>query len=194
MSLDLATLQRVEHLRVRQRFAMMINRYDVTVADGSGTAVGPVVAFAEQKRMALRERVTIYTDETRREVLCAIAARQVFDVRAVYDVVDASGAPVGSFRKDFARSLLRSTFILEQPGASPAVGQERHLVVALVRRVYDSLPLPIHFDFVADGAPVMSVERAFSVRDAYSVRIAAPTLDRRLAIAMAIALDALMSR
>lgn len=193
MSLDLAALQRVQHLRVRQRFAM-INRYDVSVADEAGNPVGPVVAFAEQKRMALRERVTIYTDDSRREVLCAFVARQVFDVRAVYDVLDPAGRPLGTFRKDFARSLLRSTFILEQPGAGPAVGQERHLAVALLRRAYDSLPLPVHFDFTAGDARVLSVERAFAVRDSYVVTIPAPGLDRRLAIAMAIGLDALMSR
>ena len=187
-------LQRATRLRVRQRLTMMVNRYDVTVADQSGRPAGPPVAFAQQKRLALREQVTIYTDESAREVLCSFRARQVFDVGASYDVLDGAGAPLGGFRKDFARSLLRSTFHLEQPGAPAVVGQERHLVTALLRRAVDSLPLPVHFEFAAGGAPVMSVSRAFSLRDAYQVEIAAPWLDRRLAIALAIGLDALMAR
>lgn len=194
MSLDLAGLQRVEHLRVTQRVSLGVNRYDVAVADPAGNPVGAPVAFAQQKRLSLREQVTIHTDERRREVLCTFAARQVFDVRATYDVRDAAGTVLGSFRKDFARSLLRSTFLLEQAGAPTATGQERNLLVALARRAYDALPLPVHFDFVADGAPVLSVTRALSLRDAYAVSIPAPWLDRRLAIAMAVALDALMSR
>jgi hypothetical protein len=194
MSVDLEALQRVESLRLGQRLTFMVNRYDVVAADASGRATGPVIGFAEQKRMTLRERVTIYTDDSRRTVLCSFAARQVFDLGATYDVFDGAGAPIGSFRKDFAASLLRSTFHLEQPGSPPAVGRERNLIVALVRRVYDELPLPVHFDFTAQGAPVMSVNRAFAVRDAYQVRIPAPWLDRRLAIAMAIGLDVLMSR
>ena len=187
-------LQRATRLRVRQRLTMMVNLYDVTVADQSGRPAGPPVAFAKQKRLALREQVTIYTDESAREVLCSFRARQVFDVGASYDVLDGAGAPLGGFRKDFARSLLRSTFHLEQPGAPAVVGQERHLVTALLRRAVDSLPLPVHFEFRAGDTGVMSVDRAFTLRDAYDVRIAAPWLDRRLAVAMVIGLDALMAR
>lgn len=190
----LPPLHLATHLRVAQRLTMMVNRYDVTLADASGRPVGPPVAFAQQKRLSMREQVTIYTDESGRTVLCSFRARQVFDVGATYDVLDGNGAPIGSFRKDFARSLLRSTFHVEQPGAPAVVGQERSLLVALLRRAVDELPLPVHFEFAAGGAPVMSVSRAFSLRDAYQVEIAAPWLDRRLAIALAIGLDALMAR
>ena len=54
---------------------------------------------------------------------------------------------------------------------------------------------PYHFDFTtADGRSVMSVERRMGLRDAYRVTIADPLLDRRLAAAMAVALDALQDR
>lgn len=187
-------LQQIERFRVSQRFAMMVNRYDVYAADASGNQTGEPIAFAQQKRMALREQVTIYTDDSSRTVLCSFKARQMLDVGATYDVFDAAGAPIGSFRKDFARSLLRSTFHLEQQGAPAVTGQESSLIIALLRRVVDSLPLPIHFNFTAGDEPVMVVNRAFAIRDAYKVGVPAPWLDRRLAIAMAIGLDALMAR
>jgi hypothetical protein len=193
MTLDPAGLQQVSAFRVRQRFAAMVNRYDVNVA-GPDWSAGAPVAFAQQKRLALREQVTIYTDDSKREVLCAFKARQVLDVRAQYDVTAPDGTLIGSFRKDFARSLLRSTFILEQPGAPAAVGEERSLLVALLRRATDAIPLPVHFDFRTEqGQPVLSSERAWGMRDAYRVSVPAQWLDRRLAIAMVIGLDALMS-
>ena len=40
----------------------------------------------------------------------------------------------------------------------------------------------------------MSVERAWAVRDVYKVTVHEPTLDRRVAAAVAVALDVLQSR
>ena len=54
---------------------------------------------------------------------------------------------------------------------------------------------PLHFDFAAaDGTPVLSVQRGISLRDRYVVTVHNPALDRRLAAAVAVGLDALMSR
>ncbi|MFH9727680.1 hypothetical protein ACH4M4_32635 [Streptomyces sp. NPDC017254] len=54
--------------------------------------------------------------------------------------------------------------------------------------------MPYHFDFTASGRTVMTVDKLFGLRDRYVVDIADPELDRRLAIAQAVALDALQSR
>lgn len=194
MSVDPQALQAAPRLLVRQRFTPMVNRYDVHLA-GPDWSAGELVGVAQQKRLALREQVTVHTDDRREQVVCAFRARQVVDVRAQYDVTAADGTRIGGFRKDFARSLLRSTFVVEQPGAPAVTGQERSLPVALLRRVTDSIPLAVHFDFTADdGAPVMSSERKWGLRDAYRVSVPAPWLDRRLAVAVAIGLDVLMSR
>ncbi|MEU8850394.1 hypothetical protein AB0C70_30155 [Streptomyces sp. NPDC048564] len=178
----------------------MINRYVVaeTLPDGSE---GRVLAFAEQKRMTLKERMTFYTDESKNRVLFTAQARQVLDVGAVYDVRDAADNPVGTFRKKFAASLLRSTWELDQPGSVAAVGRERNRVVAVLRRVWELLPLdlvpfvwPYHFDFTSGDKQVMSVDKKIGLRDRYLVDVASPDLDLRLAIAQAVALDALQSR
>ncbi|GGV16962.1 hypothetical protein GCM10010293_10740 [Streptomyces griseoflavus] len=185
---------------VRQRTTLMVNRYVVTetLSDGSD---GRVLAFAEQKRMTLREQMTFHTDESGRKVLFTATARQVVDLGAVYDVSDADGRPIGTFRKRFAASLLRATWELDQPGSLAAVGRERNRFVAVARRLWDLLPLdlvpfmwPYHFDFVSDGGPVMRVDKKFGLRDRYAVDVSSPALDPRLAIAQAVALDALQSR
>jgi hypothetical protein len=118
----------------------------------------------------------------------------VMDLGAGYDVRDATGAPLGTFRKDFAQSLLRSTFHLSAPDLE-ASGQERNLVVAVLRRFVD-FPFAFHFDFKdqTTGAVVMSSERQMSLRDRYDVSVPDPRLDFRLAASMAVGLDALLAR
>lgn len=193
--MELQRLQATQRLLVRQRIRLMVNQYEVhdCAADGSE---GELLAFAQQKRMAFKEQVTLYTDDTKQRPVLGFKARQVVDLGATYDITDAAGTPIGLFRKDFAKSLLRSTWIVEQPGLGEATGQERNLLVALVRRIADFLSwLPYHFDFVLrDGQPAFSVVKKWGLRDRYVVDVHDPRLDRRVVIAMAVALDALQSR
>jgi uncharacterized protein YxjI len=190
---DISTLQAQQTLLVRQRITLMVNRYEVRAADASGRP-GPMVGFAEQKRMTLKEQVTLFTDESRSGVLAAFKARSVLDLGGTYDVTDSSGASIGLFRKDFAASLLRSTWHVEQPGWGKATGQERNFAVALLRRFADLSFWPYHFDFVTPNGPAFSVEKKWGLRDTYVVTVHDPRLDRRLVIAMAVGLDALQSR
>ncbi|WP_259471669.1 hypothetical protein [Streptomyces shenzhenensis] len=199
--MDNAHLQAHERFNIRQKTALMVNRYVVTAARPDGSD-GEVVAFAEQKRMTLKEQVTIYTDESMDHVLCTFEARRIVDLGAVYDVRDALGNTIGSFREKPVASLLRSTWSVDQPGTTELTGRERSWVVAVVRRVWDLLPFtdfvpflwPYHFDFTVGDKRLMAFDKKFGLRDRYVLDIAAPDLDRRLAIAQAVALDALESR
>jgi uncharacterized protein YxjI len=192
--MDLRRLQAEQRLLVRQRIRMMVNQYEVHAVTPDG-AEGVLLAFAQQKRMALREQVTLYEDDTKQRPVLGFKARQVIDLGATYDVTDASGIPIGLFRKDFKASLLRTTWHVEQPNLGVATGQERSQLVALLRRFSDSLSwLPYHFDFAIAGQPAFSVVKQWGLRDRYTVDIPDPRMDRRLVIAMAIALDALQGR
>ena len=191
--MEIAALQGLETLFVKQKITFMVNRYEVWSADPAGNPSG-LVAFAQQKRMAMKEQVTLYTDESKSTVLAGFKARRVMDLSGTYDVTDGSGVSIGTFRKDFAQSLLRSTWHVDQPGLPTATGQERSLLVALLRRFSDISFLPYHFDFVSGGTPVFSVDKRWGITDKYVVRISNPQLDRRLVMAMAVALDALQSR
>ncbi|MBO3735996.1 hypothetical protein J5X75_00500 [Actinoplanes sp. NEAU-H7] len=193
MTLD--TLQTQQHLIVRQRIRLMVNQYEVHSVDPATGGEAGILAFAQQKRLAFKEQVTLYTDDTKQTPLLGFKARQVIDLGATYDVTDVNGQPIGLFRKSFAASLLRSTWVLEQPGYGEITGQERNQWVAILRRFVDSLSwLPYHFDFTIQGRPAFSVVRKWGLRDTYRVSIHDPSLDRRLVVAMAVALDALQSR
>jgi uncharacterized protein YxjI len=192
--MNIETLQAQRQLIVRQRIRLMVNQYEVRAAGPDGSE-GELLAYAQQKRMAFREQVTLYSDDTKQQPVLGFKARQVIDLGATYDVTDAGGGAIGLFRKDFKQSLLRSTWHLEQPGLGAMIGQERNMAVAILRRFVDSLSwLPYHFDFVLAGQPAFSVIKKFGLRDKYVVEIHNPGLDRRLVVAMAVALDALQSR
>ena len=180
----------------------MVNRYEVTSANADGTE-GSLLAFAQQKRMSFKEEVTFYTDATRSTKLFSFKARHGLDVRAEHDVFDAEGNAIGWFKKEFAMSLLRSTWQLSYAGVQ-ARGQERRPIIAILRRVWDFIPVVgevwvpfvFHFDFVdvATGQTVMISERKKSIRDRYIITVPDPRLDFRVAASMAVALDALQSR
>lgn len=195
----------VERLHVRQKLTAMVNRYAVHAVDDHG-GEGPLIAFAQQKRLAFKEQVTFYADEERTVPVFTFKARSTFDVNAGHDVTNADGQQIGSFKKEFRRSLTRSTWLLGYPVLGlEATGTERSGRVAIVRRVWNLLledvpsPWRFHFDFrTADGTLVMSSDRRRALRDVYDVRLPVlpdgTRLDWRLAAAMAVALDALQSR
>ncbi len=197
--------QAMDAFKVRQRITLMVNRYEIHRVDASG-AEGELVAFAEQKRMAFREEVRFFADAARTQPVFGFKARRVIDLGATYDVTDAVGRQIGQFRKDFGKSLLRSTWHLSTTQGLTAVGRERNQTVAILRRVWGVIPVvgnvPVpflfHFDFITPGgAVVMSDVKRPALRDVYDVtlpEVDGRRLDWRVAAAMAVALDALQSR
>jgi uncharacterized protein YxjI len=187
---------------VKQRITLMVNRYEVLAANPDGTE-GQLMALAEQKRMKLKEEVIFYSDESKSRRVFSFKARQRLDIQAEHDVYDEHGRALGWFKKEFGASLLRSTWRLSAPGVD-AIGRERRPVIAILRRVWDFLPVVgdiwvpfvFHFDFVdtRTGATVLVSERQKAIRDRYTVTVPDPRLDFRVAAAMAVALDALQSR
>ncbi len=178
---------------VQQKFAMTTNRYSLHAVDADG-GFGALLGVAQQKRMAFKEQVTFYADESKSRTVFGFKARAKLDLGSGYDITDETGRQIGFFRKDFGASLMRSTFHIEGPGYS-GTGQERSQGVAIMRRFVDIPFLPIHFDYVdATGAPLLGIERQGSVRDKYTVHVPDQRVDFRVAAAVAVAMDALMAR
>lgn len=182
-------------LTVRQRLSMMTNRFEIR----QGGKEGRVLAIAQQKRLAMKEKVTFYADEERTQPLFGFQAQQVMDLGATYDIVDASDQQIGWFRKDFGKSLFNSTFHVGVPAQGlEGVGSERSAFVAFARRFLD-IGWPVHFDYAAaDGTPILAIERAWMLRDSYDVTLpAAPNgarIDWRVAAALTVGMDVLLAR
>lgn len=187
--------QQYDRITVRQKLSLTVNRFEIR----GGGKDGPILGVAQQKRLAFKEQVTFFADEARTQPVFSFKARQAIDLGATYDILDAQGGQIGWFQKDFGKSLLRSTFNVGVPSQGlEGSGHERNQVLAILRRVSD-IGWPIHFDFTAnDGTPILSIERAWAVRDSYDVHLpAAPNgarLDWRVAAALAVGVDVLMQR
>jgi uncharacterized protein YxjI len=186
---------------VHQKITPFQNVYRV-LADADGQP-GPLIAFAKQKRMAFKEQFTLYGDEAGSRPVLTIAADRRIDIRSTMTVRDPAGAVVGQLRKKGAASLVRSTWELEQPGLPPVVVQERSLAIALLRRLWGMVPylgdLPVpwvfHFDGTEpSGRTLLTHTRRWGLRDRYVLEVHDPALDGRLAIALAICLDAMQKR
>ncbi|MGW7679735.1 hypothetical protein ACWGID_03290 [Kribbella sp. NPDC054772] len=187
---------------MKQRVTLMANKYELIATNPDGSD-GPLLAFAQQKRMAFKEQVTFYTDDTKTQPVFSFKARKTLDLGSGYDVFDADGQAIGWFKKEFGKSLLRSTWLLSS-GHVHGTGTERNATIAIVRRIWEfvpivgEIPLPFifHFDFTEEesGTAVLSVERKISVRDRYRITVQDQRLDFRVAAAMTVALDALQSR
>jgi uncharacterized protein YxjI len=184
----------------------MVNLYRVTPLAVGETPAGGPVAFVRQKRMALKEDIRFFADESESQELFRIKARSVLDIGGSrYDVTDALGAPIGRLEHVFKKSLIRSTWrLVGADDAEVAIAHERSQALAIARRVVDFVPygewLPIPYDFVLlDGDRELGhfTRKFLSVRDRYILDLSGDTerrLDRRLAIALGIALDALQNR
>jgi len=198
-------------LIVEQKITAFVNKYAIYQADEQGNK-GSMVAFAQQKRIAFKEKVTFYTDDTKSEAAFTLRAEKVLDVHGRYFVEDMHGKLVGAFRKDFKRSLLNSTWEILDTNDQPAikVSESSHFLAA-IRRFGGMLPfigdlielivLFFRYHFVladsVSGAEVGRYQKTTLFRDHYLLSMedeAYSKQDWRVIAAMAVALDALQSR
>jgi uncharacterized protein YxjI len=200
---------------LRQRIKLVINQYEFFLPVEE-PATGPIpeglgerICFVEQKRFKFKEDIRFYVDDTKQQELLRILARQRFDPRATYDVTDEAGTKIGEIQKVFGRSLLRSTYrINDASGAELATVTEKNMWVALLRRavgfipyienVADWLPIPYHFVFMrGDEIIGVNTRHLWKIRDVYTIDMRGDpqrTLDRRLVLAIAVGMDALQAR
>jgi uncharacterized protein YxjI len=178
-------------LELRQRFTALQNRYDLV---GFHEGTEQTLGYAEQKRMALKEKVTFYADDAKTTVAFTIGARGIMELNATYDIAGADGTVLATMKKSFASSLLRSTYEVTTADGRQLVAQERQLWRALLRRITDLIPLPLQFDVVDRGHVLMTIDRQMKLRDVYRIVVNDDAFDWRVAGALAVAQDAFMQR
>lgn len=165
------------HLLVRKRLRPLADEYDVLARPS-----GDVVAYARKSRLA--PKLTVYRNDGRREVLFTAGLsppRMVLEVTA--------DEPVGHLR--IQPSWGRRVWHVEPAAGEPVRGRERSVVGAFFGGMFSRVPA--HFDFTADGTAggtVFTVRRRFGLRRRFAVEISDDALDRRLVVALAVALDA----
>jgi uncharacterized protein YxjI len=195
---------------LRQRIKLMINQYEFSLPPADGEGDGEPFCFVEQARMKFKEDIRFFADDSKQLELLRIKARQRFDPRARYDITTPDGAKVGEIQKGFTKSLLRSTYVLYDPAGNEVCQvREKNLITALFRRTVGLVPyigdfadwLPIAYDFefvTPDKTLGLHRRRRWKFHDIYDMDFTPDAeerrLDRRLALATAVGLDALQAR
>jgi uncharacterized protein YxjI len=197
---------RFQHDRflVDQLVRPIVNLYRITPLAAGEAPIGGPVAFVRQKKMALKEDIRFFADESESQELFRLKARSVFDTGGSrYDVADSSGEAIGVLHHVLRKSLFRSTWEVAGANGATATAHERSLPMAIARRLIDFVPygewvpIPYNFDVLLDERVVGSLNRKFQLRDRYVLDLTGDhdrRIDRRLAIALAIGLDALQNR
>jgi hypothetical protein len=198
-------------LIVEQKITAFVNKYAVYTTNQNGDK-DQLVAFAQQKRLAFKEKVIFYGDMQKTQPVFTFRAEKVFDVHGKYIVEDISGNAIGSFKKEFKKSLLKSTWnILGENDVPTLTVAENSLTLALFRRFVGFLPiigdiaeivvlfLRYHFSITdsSSGQEVGKYQKTTLFRDHYKLSMtdeSFATQDWRVLAAMAVALDALQSR
>jgi hypothetical protein len=200
------TAERFEHdaFFLDQLIRPVANLYRISTLGADGASPAEPLAFVRQKKLKIKEDIRFFADESETVELFRIKARAVLELRGRYDVVAPDGTRLGVLEKVFGKSLLRSTWrVLDGNEHEVAFAHEKSVPLAVLRRVIDLVPygelVPIVFQFTihADGRQVGEVRRPIGLRDRYIIRLDGDPdrrIDRRVAVALSVALDALTSR
>ena len=108
-----------DNFTIGQLIRPMVNLYRISA--------GPVpVAFVRQKRMAIKEDIRFFADESEAHELWRIKARSVMEFGGRYDVVTPEGEQIGVLGKVFGKSLFRSTWsVMDANEQELAIAKER---------------------------------------------------------------------
>ncbi len=162
-----------------------------------GLLLAPVAFFVVSASARPKRHVTVYRDESRREVLLRILQDQRLAVAfRTYTLTTAAGTALARLRRDYVRGLFRKRWTVEtETGQGVASAVEDSLVLSLLRRVLGPLFGLLRTNFVllaADGAALGEFNRKLTLLDRYVLDLREDVerrLDRRVAVALGILLD-----
>jgi uncharacterized protein YxjI len=170
---------------IRRRIMVLLGSA-IDVQDGAGRQA----LFCQGKAFRLKEDLRIYADETKKQELLSVQARQVLDFSGAYDVTDrVTGELVGTMRRRGLKSIIKDHWDFLDPSGN-VIGslEEDNMALALVRRFLTDL-VPQSYDIrSADGRLLAEANQFFNPFQ-YKMRLrfldqgATTRLDRRLVLA-----------
>ena len=191
---------------VDQLIRPVANLYRVTPLAIGDTPAGGAIAYVRQKKLAIKEDIRFYADENETQELFRVKARSMLDMGGSRYDIFVGDERIGMIWHKFRESLLRSTWHIGGPDEQEvAIARESSTAVGIARRAIDFVPyigefvpIPYNFELVIDGDVVGNMNRKFMrMRDQYVLDLSGDrerTIDRRVAVALAVGLDALQNR
>jgi uncharacterized protein YxjI len=202
----LDAIEQSDRFLVQQVFKPIANEYRFSVPAPGSTDEGDPLLFVKQKKMKIKEDIRFRLTPDDGPHLFMIKSKSVFEFRGRHNVLDGQDQVIGVLEKAFGKSLLRSHWIVrDAEGNELFEAHEASWIVALVRRISEigidwlSLLQWLPFNFVLErgGEQIGSYKRVLGTfRDRYVLELSPGfgSVDRRLVLAFAVALDALQDR
>jgi uncharacterized protein YxjI len=202
----LATIESSNRFLIQQVFRPIGNEYRISIPSPGDVEEGRPLLHVKQKKLKIKEDIRFRLSPDDESHVFMIKSKSVFEFRGRHEVLDADGKVIGLLEKVFGSSLLRSHWRVRDAGGDELFeAHEASWTIAIVRRLADFLPswlgllayLPFNFVLLREGKEAGTYRRVLGkLRDRYVLELG-PELegvDRRLALAFAVALDALQDR
>ncbi len=102
------------NLPLTLRFKILALTPQIYVED----AAGNTLFYVKQKMFKLREKIEVYQDSSRQNLICTIGADRIIDWSARYLFTSADGSSLGSVGRKGMRSIWRASYDVFNPGDS----------------------------------------------------------------------------
>lgn len=198
-------------LIVEQKLTALTNKYSVYETNEAGEK-GRLIAFAQQKKLAFKEKVEFFTDTDKKERAFTMQAEKAMDIHGKFFVFDPDGKQLGQFRKEFKQSLLSSTWSVLDAKDKPILQvTESNIYLAAGRRFLGFVPIVgefidlalsfvrFHFKFIdpKSGEQVGFYRKTTRFYDRYQLDVTDDAWKKHtpeVFASIAVALDALQGR
>lgn len=105
-------------------------------------ASGQTIAYVKQKMFKLKEAISVYSDESKSQVLFTIAANKWLDFSAAYSMTDASGKEIGKIARKGWRSMWKAEYdIVDQNNQPQYKVQEANAWVRVADSMIGEIPV-----------------------------------------------------
>lgn len=184
-----------ERFTIKQTAKPRVYLYEVFAGENTG---GEPVSFGVQRRLTFWPQLRFFGDRALEREQFRISAQRSFKLGQLFEV-SAQGKPIGSIYRSPSSFLRASWRLYDVEGTLVLEVVERSSRLALLRRLKnltpftDFIPVPYRFEFLQEGKRLGGLEHAFSFRDQYLLALDGGRIDRRLAFALAVSLDALQA-
>jgi uncharacterized protein YxjI len=147
--------------------------------------------------LSKKRHLTIYRDDTKREVLLEILQDRKFQpITATYTVLTPEGEVLAALRKNYLYNAFRKRWYCDDPAGDPiCMAMEDSLLKSLLRRFLGPLFGVLRTNFVIidpKGGPRGRLDREFTILDRYVLNMEEDRerwIDRRVALALGVMMD-----
>ena len=149
------------------------------------TGDGQLIMYIKHPLLRLREEFMIYADEAQARPLLRVKSKQIIAINFAFEITDdATGAVLGTVRKQGLKSIVRDKFILLDP-EEREIGYAEEQGASILRRFFPILPSS-HAIF-ANGQQAAAIRQRFRFfTKEFNVDLQPSALDPRFVLAVAL--------